>query len=116
MNKNIYALLLVFSTIILAGCAQTGLQDVQWRCTLVDQNSIQCAEYQNGTKWAQDNCRFNGTDTVCPIVDSQTGEEFMVPVGILNLSALNGCARFTGTCIEETPYRTASYEVNLTQQ
>jgi hypothetical protein len=87
----------------------------EWRCSQIDQASIKCVESQDGQEWAKENCKFNGTRTVCPIVDTTTNQQYLLPVENINLSSVNKCLRYVGTCTEETQFRKVNYELNITQ-
>ena len=111
MNKALIIASLGIVLAALAGCQGNG----QWKCTMIDPASASCAESQDGFTWAKENCKFNGSATVCPVYDDQTQQEYQVPVEMINLSAVNRCLKVTATCLEETYVRNTSYQMNISQ-
>lgn len=93
--------------VLLAACTQPGItEDVEWSCV-----QYQCANYGTGVAWAEQNCQTTENGTYCPIV--QDGEEFLVPIQNINLSAVQDqqlyCEEYR--CVREAPSRAVNYTV-----
>jgi len=110
-------ILLLIPILFVTGCdeqmnaGQMTNEDIQWKCS-----SVQCAEVQNidGTTWAQQNCQITQNGTLCQVTFSD-GQQTVVPIESINLSAIKAqqCTKFT--CVEEVPYRVVNYTLNVTK-
>lgn len=116
--KKYLIMLLILVVIFIVGCDEqanmnNGLgSEVEWRC-----NSVQCAQVQNidGTTWAQQNCQITQEGTLCQVT-FDNGQQSVVPIENINLSAIQAqqCTEFV--CVEEVPYKKTNYTMNLTNQ
>ena len=74
---------------------------------------VNCTEVVQltGTEWAQQNCVITENEGTLCQVNFDNGESQIIPLDQLNLSAIQATQCVSYECVEETPYRAASYTI-----
>lgn len=110
--KILFGFLFLFLLLLVAGCTQRPVQDsdTEWRCSVLN-----CVESVNltGEQWAQQNCVITEQGNFCRLV-LEDGQVQTVALENLNLSAITATQCIEYVCVEEAPFRTVNYVMNLT--